>query len=110
MSDDSTPTESKPVCFVLMPITDPEGYERGHFQHVFDNLFAPACERAGFKAVRADQVLEANFIHLDILHKILEAPMALCDLSTRNPNVLFELGLRQAFEKPVVLVQEEGTP
>jgi hypothetical protein len=36
--------------------------------------------------------------------------MAICDLSSRNPNVLFELGLRQAFDKPTVLVQETGTP
>lgn len=34
----------------------------------------------------------------------------LCDLSTRNPNVLFELGIRQAFDRPVVLIQEKGTP
>ena len=35
--------------------------------------------------------------------------MALCDLSSRNPNVLYELGLRQAYDKPVVLVQDEKT-
>jgi hypothetical protein len=40
----------------------------------------------------------------------LDSPIVLCDLSARNPNVLFELGLRQAFDKPVVLVQEIGTP
>jgi len=36
--------------------------------------------------------------------------MAICDLSAGNPNVLFELALRQAFDKPVALVQEVGTP
>jgi len=36
--------------------------------------------------------------------------MAICDLSSRNPNVLFELGIRQAFDKPVLLVQERDTP
>lgn len=35
--------------------------------------------------------------------------MALCDLSNRNPNVLYELGIRQAYDKPVVLVQDEKT-
>ena len=49
-------------------------------------------------------------IHVDILKRILNAPMALCDLSTRNPNVMFELGLRQAFDKSIVIVQEVGTP
>lgn len=35
--------------------------------------------------------------------------MAICDLSSSNPNVLFELALRQAFDKPVALIQETGT-
>lgn len=41
---------------------------------------------------------------------LIDSPMAICDLSNRNPNVLFELGLRQAFDKPTVLIQECGTP
>ena len=65
-----------------------------------------ASDTAGFKSVRADEVRQTNLIHLDVLQKLIESPMAICDLSSRNPNVLFELGLRQAFDKPVVLVQE----
>ena len=100
----------KPECFVIMPISDPDGYEAGHFRRVYEDLFVPACDKAGYSAVRADQVRQTNLIHLDVLQKIINSPMALCDLSSRNPNVLFELGLRQAFDKPVVLVQEVGTP
>lgn len=48
-------------------------------------------------------------IQANIVKDIINAPMAVCDLSTRNPNVLFELGIRQAFDLPVVLVQEKGT-
>jgi hypothetical protein len=107
---DTVSPQVKPECFVVMPISDPEGYETGHFQHVFDDVIAPACETAGYRPVRADQIRETNLIHLDVLQRLLESPMVLCDLSSRNPNVLFELGLRQAFDRPVVLVQELGTP
>lgn len=93
-----------------MPIADVEGYPQGHFKHVYENIISPACELAGYKAQRADEVKASNLIHLDILNKLIEAPIAICDLSTRNPNVLFELGIRQAFDKPVVLIQEKGTP
>lgn len=99
-----------PECFVIMPISDPDSYASGHFRRVFEDLFVPACERAGYRAVRADQVRQTNLIHLDILQRILDSPMALCDLSGRNPNVFLELGLRQAFDRPVVLVQEFGAP
>ncbi|WP_285269338.1 hypothetical protein [Kaistella rhinocerotis] len=35
--------------------------------------------------------------------------MAICDLSSRNPNVLYELGIRQAFNKPVSLIKDAKT-
>jgi hypothetical protein len=98
-----------PVCFVMMPITDPPGYPPGHFKHVFEDLLAPACARAGYQAVRADQIRPTNLIHVDVLRKTIESPMGLCDLSSHNPNVLFELGLRLAFEKPVLLVRDSIT-
>lgn len=111
-SSNGKPLDSvdKPECFLIMPISDPDGYETGHFQQVYEDLFVPACAQAGYRAVRADHVKQTNLIHLDVLQKIIDSPMALCDLSSRNPNVLFELGLRQAFDMPVVLVQEIGTP
>lgn len=97
-------------CFAIMPISDCEGYEKGHFEHVYNDIIKPASTQAGFSPIRADEVKETNLIHLDILKKLIDAPIAVCDLSTRNPNVLFELGIRQAFDKPVVLIQEKGTP
>ena len=103
------PSEIK-QCFVIMPISDPEGYPDGHFRHVYDNIIKPACEKASYEAVRADDEKSSSLIHLDILKLLIEAPLAICDLSSRNPNVLFELGIRQAFDKPVVLIQERGTP
>jgi hypothetical protein len=94
----------------MMPISDPDGYAPGHFQRVYEDIIRPACQMAGYRATRADHVQETNLIHLDILQRLLNAPVAVCDLSTRNANVLFELGLRQAFDKPVVLIRETGTP
>jgi hypothetical protein len=97
------------ACFVIMPISDGDEYEDGHFSKVYEDIFKPACINAGFTAIRTDEVKQTNLIHLDILQKLIDSPMAICDLSSRNPNVLFELGLRQAFDKPTVLVQEVGT-
>ena len=97
-------------CFIIMPISDPDDYDKGHFKKVYEDIFKVACEKSGFNAIRADEVQQTNLIHLDILQKLIDSPMAICDLSNRNPNVLFELGLRQAFDKPTVLVQECGTP
>ncbi len=45
----------------------------------------------------------------DILKRILNADMAVCDLSSRNPNVLYELAVRQSFDLPVVLIKDDVT-
>lgn len=98
------------TCFVIMPISDPVGYDQGHFKCVYEDIFKPAIEDAGFIPKRADDDESSSMIQVNIIKDIITAPMAICDLSTRNPNVLFELGIRQAFDLPVVLVQEEDTP
>lgn len=104
----SIPKE-QPKCFVIMPISDTDGYKKGHFNRVYEDIFKPACQLSGYEAIRADDVKQTNLIHLDILKKLIESPLAICDLSSKNPNVMFELGLRQAFDKPTVLVQDENT-
>lgn len=98
-------------CFVIMPISDPTEleYQNGHFYKIYDQILKPAIIKAGYTPHRADDDKSSDMIHASIIKDIIEAPMAICDLSTRNPNVLFELGIRQAFNKPVVLVQEKGT-
>lgn len=97
-------------CFIIMPISDPKGYEPGHFADVYQEIIKPACNAAGYNSLRGDEQIGTHFIHLSILQSIVDFPMAICDLSGLNPNVLFELGLRQAFDKPTVIIQEEGTP
>ena len=72
-------------CFVIMPISDADGYEKGRFLRVYEDIVKPAVEAADFTSRRADEVKETNFIHLDILKKLIDAPIAICDLSSREP-------------------------
>lgn len=58
---------------------------------------------------RADDVLNTNYIAIDIIRRIINAEMAVCDLSSRNPNVLYELGIRQAFNLPVTFLKDTIT-
>lgn len=100
--------EPLPECFVMMPISTPDGYESEHFDRVYRSIIRPACIDAGYAPFRADEIASASLIQLKIVKALINAPMAVCDLSSGNPNVLFELGIRQAFNRPVVLIQEEG--
>ena len=73
-------SEDKKKCFVIMPISDAEGYDKGHFTRVYEHLVKPAVIEAGFEPMRADDTSKANFIVVDILKQILESDMAICDL------------------------------
>jgi hypothetical protein len=100
---------TKSNCFVIMPISDSSNYEAGHFGRVYEYLIKPACEKAGVVPIRADEVKNTNFIILDILKRVVTENIVICDLSSRNPNVLYELGIRQAFDLPVVLIKDSCT-
>jgi hypothetical protein len=42
-------SEDKKKCFVIMPISDAEGYDKGHFTRVYEHLVKPAVIEAGFE-------------------------------------------------------------
>ena len=89
-----------------MPIADHMDYEPGHFDRVYNHLIKPACIEAGYEPIRADDSKASNMIMLDVLRSIIDCDMAICDLSSRNANVFYELGLRQAFDKKTILIRD----
>lgn len=96
-------------CFVMMPFSSQDGYEPGHFDDVYRDLISPAIIQAGYEPFRVDEDKDSGLIDIKIIRSITESDMALCDLSERNANVLYELGIRHSFEKPVVLIQDNNT-
>jgi hypothetical protein len=103
------PNKSSKFCFIAMPISDPPGYDSGHFRRVYEHLIRPACMKARVTPLRADDVKAANYIVLDILQRIINADLVVCDLSGRNPNVMYEVGVRQAFNLPIVFIKDQRT-
>jgi nucleoside 2-deoxyribosyltransferase len=103
-------TDETPVCFVIMPfvVHDEDLYPVGFFEEVLASLFTPAITGADLQ-VRTAQRHGSDLIHQTIISELLNADLVLADLTEHNPNVLFELGMRIAENKPVVLVRATGT-
>ena len=91
-------------CFIGMPFSDPAPFEKGHFTRVYDHIISPACEKAEFEAIRVDHITDSSFIIRDVIQQLVDCEMAIFDLSGRNPNVLYELGVRHALKKPVTII------
>lgn len=107
-------TDDKKKCFIIMPITTPKSlipeYSGGseHFRRVLDHLFIPAIEIAGFKPI-TPIAKGSDMIHGKIINKLEASDLVLCDMSSFNPNVFFELGIRTALNKPMSLVIDDVT-
>lgn len=101
------------TCFIAMPISMTDSHRErygdpDHWQHVMDVIFKPAITAAGFTPV-SPVAAGADMIHARIVEYLERAPMMLCDLSTLNANVMFELGVRTALDMPIAVVAEKGT-
>jgi hypothetical protein len=104
---------TKPRCFIAMPITThPDESERygdtAHWSHVMEHLFVPAIEAVGYEAVRPI-AKGSSMIHAGIIKNLEECDMVLCDLSSQNANVVFELGVRTSLNKPIAIVRDDKT-
>lgn len=103
-------TETGLTCFVIMPFVEKTGaYAKGFFEEVLNTLIIPAARDAGFEVKTANRQ-GSDIIHSTIVNEILDSDMCVCDLTEHNPNVLFELGMRLAHDKPIALIHAEGTP
>lgn len=94
--------EQRDQCFVMMPFTDP-------FNLYYEQLYMSAITEAGLMPVRADDLFRPGIIVSDLWNAIQKAKVLLAELTTKNANVFYELGLAHAIGKPVVLLSETMT-
>lgn len=100
---------SKKIAFVAMPFSEKTNlYPKNFFDEVLKHLITPSAVEAGFK-VETARKQGSDVIQSTIVKELMNADLVICDLTEHNPNVLFELGLRMAFEKPVALIRATGT-
>jgi hypothetical protein len=85
-------------CFVVMPFAKPIG---DHYRLIYET----AIRKAGLTPVRADnEIFGTGKIIDQVWSGINSAKVLIAELTNRNPNVFYELGLAHALEKPVVLI------
>jgi len=97
-------------CFAAMPFRERESTRpKGFFGEVLRALIAPAGRDAGFEVSTANRE-GSDVIQSTIVNQLLDADLVIADLTENNPNVLFELGMRVAEDKPLALIRAKGTP
>ena len=102
-------TAKKFDCGVIMPIAAIDGMPAAHWSDVKAILF-DAIRMTDFSPNLVSDADDAGIIQKRIIQNLYDNPIVVCDVSGKNPNVMFELGMRLAFDKPTIIVKDDATP
>ena len=89
------------MCFVLMPFGDKV------LDAVWTNHLQPAVRAAGLEPLRADQIFSDSPVMDDVWTCITNSRLVIADLTGRNPNVFYELGIAHTIGKNVVQIAQD---
>ena len=87
------------AVFVIMPFNK-------EFNDVWKGGIEKAAKAEGFKPIRIDMLNKSTNITDDIIETIKKCRIAIVDVSTNNPNVMFELGYAMASNKPNIIISQ----
>lgn len=99
-------------CGIIMPIAGMTGYSESHWTKVKNIIIEATAQVKGYDfktKIVSESDGEINVIHKRIIQNLYNSEIVICDISGKNPNVLFELGMRLAFDKPTILIKDDNT-
>jgi hypothetical protein len=96
-------------CFVIMPFSDGKSPHDNKWDDLFDNSIKPAVEQAGL-GYRCRRSLNphGNFMK-DIMNHLASAEVTIAVLTELRPNVMYELGVRNALKRKTIMLAEKGS-
>lgn len=99
---------TKQQCGIIMPISTIENCSTSHWNEV-KRILETAITKAGYVPLLVSDANDSGVIQKRIVQNIYDNEIVVCDVSCKNPNVMFELGMRLAFDKPTIIVMDNKT-
>jgi hypothetical protein len=106
-------TKQQKLCFVIMGFgkkTDLSTGKTLDLDKTYKNIIKPAVEKAGLQCVRADEIQDSGLIDKSMYALLMHADLVVADISTYNPNAIYELGIRHAVRpySTIIIKEQEG--
>ncbi|HZI61233.1 MAG TPA: hypothetical protein VFD62_10990 [Pyrinomonadaceae bacterium] len=95
--------ENKDV-FVIMPFSSTTTCNEEQWTDIYENVFKPAIEESGYSCERAKP--KTGSLIKSIIEKLRNARIVLADITDRNPNVFYELGVRHSLSKRTIILAQ----
>lgn len=108
IGESAKPSMETSSCGLIMPLSALDGCSEQHWSDVRDILF-DAIRDAGLDPQMVSDAEEVGIIQKRIIQNLYMNKVVVCDVSGKNPNVMFELGMRLAFDKPTIIVKDDKT-
>ncbi len=100
----------KKICFVIMGYgkkTDPTLGKTFDLDKTYQNIIKPAVIAAGYECVRGDEVQESGLIDRSMYGLLIYSDLVIADITTFNPNAIYELGIRHAAKPFSTIIMKE---
>ncbi|MEC0282312.1 hypothetical protein [Terribacillus saccharophilus] len=101
-------TEIK-TCFIVTPIGNESTEVRRAAEGIIDAVIIPVLTELNIKVEVAHRISETGSINKQIITRLVGADLVVANLTGLNPNVMYELAIRHAVQKPVIQLMENGT-
>lgn len=103
------------VCFVAMGFGKKMDYQNSKeidLDRIYTKVIRPLFEEelTGYKLIRADEIAGSSIIDVSMYALLLNADLVIADLTTLNPNAIYELGVRHAVRpfSTIIMVQNDN--
>lgn len=97
------------LCFVIMGFGNKTDYASGetvNLDKTYHNIIKPAVEELHLKCVRADEIHDSSLIDRSMYALLVRADVVIADISTMNPNAIYELGIRHAVKPQSTIIMK----
>lgn len=95
-------------CGIIMPISPIGDYGADHWKGVL-RILKEVVSDLGYACNLVSDADDSGIIQKRIIQNLYDNQIVICDVSGKNPNVMFELGIRLAFDKPTIIIKDDCT-
>lgn len=97
-------------CFVVMGYgqrLDPITGKKVDLNKIYFDIIKPIAIECGYNCYRGDEIPDSGIIDVSMYYGILDADLVIADITTLNPNAIYELGVRHGVRKRKTIVMME---
>ncbi|WP_143463237.1 hypothetical protein [Levilactobacillus enshiensis] len=102
--DSNEDENKKKTSFIITPIGTSNSPINREATGVIESVIVPVLNEKGFEVNNPMESTESGSIGKDIINKIVDSDLVIANLTNQNPNVMYELALRHATNKPLVMI------